>query len=441
MMASETILCAIPGICWGDRESKYPPIELLRRFLRDLATIERRLSKDVARDDEVHRYARLCGQIEQIALSNAIFAPTSQTFRMRLKQGWFPSLRIGSEYVDLIRCIQLGYETGPAVKGRFGASVFSPREIKTHVQCFTNAAQLYKYQYYPAIQHRLWFITRRIIKYGCGLVEIPDPLSISLQSELQKGGGLDGRDWWECLWEQIIGLIREKPRPAFSAAERRAQTQANVVTLSTATDWQQYGHDNRGDFMQDRLRNQIRAAITHGIPVNLMNQRQNMVTVIFQEFIHKEKGQSPAEAPVMYNDGRTARPFPLYCLPRMPDGWTPTKEYHFALMSMRHLPIDQYIDMNWFRNVEIQTGAGLAASDESCYQVSMGQLKELLDTNRGHCIRIHLYHTGYMPAVVGLYRAVMSTLKSDKYEPGCLQVLPKLQPGKDGFVEGKPWPE
>ena len=443
MMASGTILCAIPGDCWGNQESKYLPVELLRRFLRDLATIERRLPKNVALDDEYYRYARLCGQIEQVALSNAAFAPASQKFRSNIEQGRFPALRIGSEYVDLIRRVQLDGETGPEAEGRFGASVFSPRELNAHVQYFMRAAKAYEYQHYPAIRHRVWFLTKRVMKQGCGLVEVPDPLSMSLLSESQpRQGGADGRGLWERLWVQIKALLWKEPQPALSAEELRAQAVADVVTLSTPTDWQQYGVvDNRGHFMEDRLRAQIRAAIAHGIPVNLMNQRQNMVTAILQEFIHKDKGQQPVEAPVMYTHGRTARPFPLHCLPPMPDGWAPTKEYHFALISMRHLPLDQYIDMNWFRNVEVPTRDGMAASDESCYQVSIGQLAELLDANRGHRLRIHLYHTGYMPAIIGFYRAVVSTLASGSYGSSCLQVLPKLQPGKDGFVEGLPWPE
>ena len=97
--------------------------------------------------------------------------------------------------------------------------------------------------------------------------------------------------------------------------------------------------------------------------------------------------------------------------------------------------------MNWYRNIEVPTGEGLAASDESCYQYSMRQLAQLLSTNKAHRLRIHLYHTGYMPAIVGFYRAVMSILRSGNYGKGCLQVIPKLQPEGDDYAEGRPWPE
>jgi len=445
-MEPGTILCAIPGICWGTRAYKNLPIELLRRFFGELVVLERRITKDVARDDETQRYAQLCNQIEQVALGNSTFAPNSQAFRSNLKKGRFPSLRIGSEYIDLIRHFQLKHETGSIAKGRFGTSVFTPRQVNSHIQYFSKIAKAFNYQYYPAIKHRQWFLTKRVSKNGCGLVEIPDPLSMSYQNVSQQlEGGVDGRDWWERLWEQLTDLIQEKPKPTISSAKRREQIQMNVVKIFNAKDWQQYRQYSenvkRGGFMEQRLRDQIQAAITDRVPINLMNQGHIMVTKIFQEYIHKEKDQNPVEVPVLYNDGRIARSIPIHCLSKLPDGWYPTKEYHFALISMRHLQIDKYIDMNWYRNVEVPARDGMAASDEHCYQVSMRQLEELLNKNRGHRIQIHLYHTGYMPAVVGFYRAILSAMSSDKFKAGSLQVVPKLKPVRDGYIEGKPWPE
>lgn len=444
MRAFGTILCTIPGICWGKQKyQNYPPVELLRHFLKDLVTIERRLSKNVAREDESQRYTKICGQIEQLVLSNAIFAPTSQSFNSNLRQGRFPSLRIGSEYVDLIRLIQLDQKVDLITKGRIGATIFSPQEIKNHLQVFENEANKYGYQHYPSIQHRIWYLKTRVLKNGCGLVEFPDSMSMSYQNELQQiQHGIDGRNWWEKLWDQFIQLFHEKPKPAMSAENRRKIAQANITSLSTANDWQRYQQsENRGKIMRDRLRDQIRDAILVGTPVKLMDQRQNIVTAILQEFIHKNKIQKPIEIPVVYNDGREARPFPLHYLSKLPDGWQPTKEYHFALISMRHLPLDKYIDMNWYRNSEIPAKEGMVASDEYCYQTSISQLTELLKVNKDHRIRIHLYHTGYMPAIMGFYRAVVSTPSLPDYRPGCLQIIPKLQPEGGSFTEGSPWPE
>ncbi len=444
MRASGTILCAVSGVCWGKQtRQSNQAFDLLGRFLRELATVERRLPKNVAYEDEAQRYARLCSQIEQLALSNGTFAPTSQSFSATLRQGRFPILRIGSEYIDLIRLIQLDQKQDLMTTGKVGATVFSPQEIKKHLQYFENAAKTYGYQHYPAIKHRIWYLSNRVLTYGCGLVEVPDPLSMSYQNELQQmQRGADGRDWWERLWDQFIQFFQEKPKPVMSAEKRRNLAQANLISLVTTNDWQNYQQiGNRGDYMQERLRNQIRTALKDKTPVKLMDQRQNILTVILQEFIHKDKIQGPVDIPVVYNDGRTARPFPLHCLTKMPDGWMPTKEYHFALISMRHLPLDKYIDMNWYRNSEIPTRDGLAASDEYCYQVSMTQLAELLKINKNQRLRIHLYHTGYMPAIIGFYRAVISTLALPSCKPGSLQIVPKLQPDEKGYLEGKPWPE
>ncbi len=441
MMSFGTILCAIPSACWDKSESANLAIELLRRFFVDLETFERRLVKRVAFEDESARYARLCRQIEQVALSNAVFAPSGWDFRKSLRHGVFPVIRIGSEYLDLIRLLHL---KGQTIKNdnemRFGSSVFSPAQLKTHLRAFMETAKAYQYIDYTAIRHRIWFLQKRIISNKCGLVEVPDVLISPMVKDHENiKSGMDGRS----LWERLMARFRTKvPEPLVSPQERRNQVIGNVVPESATNDWMQYGLKNRGEFMEIRLRTQIEDALGKGSAVNLMNQRQNMVTQIFQRFIHKKEGVQPGEAPLTYNDGRTARPFPLLCLPNMPEGWTADKEFHIGLVSMRHLPIDQYIDLNWYRNVEVPNREGLTSADEACFQYSMKQFTELLSINRKQLLRLHLYHTGYMPAVIGFYRALVTILASGQYEDYCLQVIPNLQPDeKSGFKKGNPWPE
>jgi len=441
MMATGTILCAVPGDCWNKQSTANRPAEQLRNCLRDHATIERRLSKNVAVDDESFRYARLSGQIEQVAIGNATFAPGGREFKRQLRAGEFPAVRVGSEYVDLIRTVQMTEgKTGHDTEGRLGSSVFSPGQLSEHVRAFTKAMQQYDFQDYSSIRHRLWFLRKRVLSFNCGLIEVPDHCSADLLTDPKSfsSGGADGRS----LWDRVVARFRTNAMPSMLASERRERLESDDYKPVKSSDWIQYGEiRDRGQFMQDRLRSQIRDAIAGGAPVNLMNQRQNMAISIFQEFLHVAPDRKPAHAPVQYDDGRTARPFPFYCLPRLADGWAPTREFHVALISMRHLPLDQYIDMNWYRNVDVPSRSGLAAADEVCYLDSMERLHQLLTTSRGHRIRLHLYHTGYMPAIIGFYRAVVETLSSGEWSPGCLQVIPKLQPAGHGdFVESAPWP-
>lgn len=442
MMSCGTILCGVPAACWQTRESKNGPAEFLRRFFGEMETLERRLQKEVAFDEESRRYSRLCRQIERVALGNAAFAPTASTFRRSLRQGAFPAMRVGSAYVDLIRLLQLsGEQLGIGSRGRLGATIFSPQQLRQHVAEFCKAAKARDYLNHPAIAHRVWFLRKRVLPAGCGLVECPDALSPMWTDDVAPTDAVDGRSLWQRFWAWMF------PTPAIeTTAEQRRSQFCGVVEPPQATDWQRYGEvEDRGDFMNDRLRRQIEQAMRpneRAEPVNLMSQRQNMATQILQEFIHKRKGHPPVDAALTYSDGAQVRPFPLRCLPRLPDGWFPTREFHFGLVSMRHLPIDQYVDMNWYRNVEVPSVAGLSGADEFCFQFSCKQLSELLAANRSHRLRLHIYHTGYMPAVIGFYRALVVTLASAQQPLGCLQVLPKLQPDKNGgFLAGRPWPE
>src|SRR5262249_30286628 len=150
---------------------------------------------------------------------------------------------------------------------------------------------------------------------------------------------------------------------------------------------------------------------------------------------------APATAAMMYESGQPTRPIRLRCVERLPDGWSPTRTLHVGLISMRHLPIDQYVDINWYRNVDVPSQEGLAGADDACYRISRGQLARLADVYNGHRLRLYLYHSGFVPAVVAFYRALVEHLSSPQHKRGSLQVIPMLEPRSDGtYEEGKPWP-
>jgi hypothetical protein len=347
---------------------------------------------------------------------------------------------VGCEYIDFVRELELrGTTTGIRGEDRLGASIFRPEHVEGHVRSFAAATKSLDFHHYPAIRHRLWFLSKRILSAGAGLVEVPDPLGATPgDATAAAARGADGRS----VWERVLAWLRKAAAPSVSSGERLLRAAPPAQKPAQASDWLHYVEGDRGRFMVERLRSEIELALERGTPVNLANQRHNMATQLLAEFIHKQPGAGAKAVAVVYNESQPARPFPLRCLEPLPDGWSPTRELHVGLVSMRHLMLDRYIDINWYRNAETPSDGGMVAADEKAFQASMQNFAALLDANRGQRLRLHVYHTGFVPAVIGFYRALVTTLSSGKYQPGCVQVLPKLQPKADesGHIEGLGWP-
>ena len=446
MRGTETVLCAIPRECWD--KAKLPSYHgaLLQGFLRKFESIQRRLAKNIAAEDESLRLQRVYERIEQVTLSHSRFAATATEFRACLAAGRFPAISVGSEYTDLLRLAQL--ETAAASSAAagdgvgetgVGETVYSPRLLDHHLPRFKSLASRLGLERHAAIRHRVWFIEQRVRPAGCGLVEIPDALSVSRYEQQQSNpSAVDGRG----IWNRLVDYFWPTPPPdqsSIALLEGRSVDDAKTVD---AADWAQYGVGDRGVWMVERLRSQIEAALLGQGAINLVNQRHNMATELLQQYIHVEQGRSRVLAPVQYGAGHLARPFPLRCLSRLPSEWAPTRELHVGLVSMRHLPIDQYIDVNWYRNVEVPSHEGMAQADEFCFQFSLTQLRELLGLIGAGRLRMHVYHSGFVPAVVGFYRALATLLAEPTTRAGSLRVIPKLKPLPQGrFEEGRPWPE
>ena len=85
-------------------------------------------------------------------------------------------------------------------------------------------------------------------------------------------------------------------------------------------------------------------------------------------------------------------------------------------MSMRHLQIDRVVDMAWFRNREVARWPGLGEADEFCFSYSLDQLRSLaaLSQRLHQPIELHVYHTGFEPASMGFYRALVAVFLGDE---------------------------
>jgi hypothetical protein len=103
-----------------------------------------------------------------------------------------------------------------------------------------------------------------------------------------------------------------------------------------------------------------------------------------------------------------------------------------TLLSVRHVEMDAVVHGAWFRNTRISRNSPAALIDADAFAMSIKQLAQL--RARGpHVIEMH--QTGFQPAVMGFYRAVVHALIA---HPGSVCVVPKFFVG-EGFKEGAPW--
>jgi len=430
MMNVGTVLCALPASCFSSKPNDDLETELLRGYVPALRVIERRIRKNVAADEERTRYTRLCRQIEDVALGRAVPAARDAEFRAALVRGDFPSIRIDSGYVDfLARLHAAGTSLGVRNEVRLGATVFGPEELGKHVARFRGLISNSEWKHEPSLQHRDWFIAKRLVPNGCGLVEVPDVFGISMDDR-----PVDVRTIWDRVrdWFRVFGGAA--PLPAALSPVR-----SNVWMPTVSTDWKQYEGASRGSYIHNRLRTQIEQALDGGPPIDLGNQRHALLTEELVRHLHTS-ARPPASAAMMYESGQPTRPIRLRCVERLPDGWAPTRELHVGLVSMRHLEIDQYIDINWYRNADVPSEEGLSGADEACYRVSLAQFANLAHVYKGHRLRLYVYHAGFLPAVVAFYRALVDRLVSREHKRGSLQVIPMLAPRGGNYEKGQPWP-
>jgi hypothetical protein len=95
---------------------------------------------------------------------------------------------------------------------------------------------------------------------------------------------------------------------------------------------------------------------------------------------------------------------------------------------MRHLEMDALVDMAWFLNKDIahellsaKVGEKLAAVDTFCYEQTHQQLRAWLD---GGKLKLYLFQTGFQPAIIGFYRALVEELLERIGAPPALEVTP-----------------
>ena len=262
--------------------------------------------------------------------------------------------------------------------------------MSSHGQEFAQLAQDLGWQERSAIRIRAKFF-QWAAAVGCGVIETQNPLAASTVIEpMPDVLAVTPRE--RTIWIPPQGVVDE----VVDGSSRAKMTQ--------------------------QLKTQIEQAIHTNETVNFSNQPHDVTTEVLNGFVYTREDTEPRDIRVVYADGSEGLAFPVSCLPRQSDArlcqlrsFPPLR---IALISMRHLELDPVVDMAWYRNREASQSRTLSEADRFCYEYSMKQFAELmaLCQKRGGA-QLHVYHTGFEPAVVAFYRAFLHTMLKERGAP------------------------
>lgn len=413
MSMSHFYLCAVPRPVWEQADNPYG-VDILR-FVEDALGCERRIAKEVSLENEFSRYTLTCQRLEQeIADSGRIRQVNSfQEFQRILQAAQFPALTLQPGYLALLSRTQEtpGWE-------RLGTSFYVPGMISRHRHAFKLWTEQQGLSETPVVRQRLAFL-EWVENTDCGLVE----LQTGFQSSVLQPHEQLNQYGYAASGKEDGGFVEI---PEFE-------------TTGVAVEF--FGIKGRKQHLANILRKQIREALQSGEAVTFGNQApHDVITQVLHEFVFvpSEMTVRPIFLRVAYTDGSEATPFPLFCLPQLDSNTLPSENLlRVALMSMRHLELDPEIDFCWFRNREVSRTRTLAETDQFCFDTTLEQLKDSLQSGD---LTIQIFHTGFEPAVIGFYRGVVKILLDmQKQTSSHLNVIPYYFRGENNYQTGSLW--
>jgi hypothetical protein len=123
-----------------------------------------------------------------------------------------------------------------------------------------------------------------------------------------------------------------------------------------------------------------------------------------------------------FRDGSESAQFPLFCLLQSEQPQN-LKIIHAALISGRHFELDREVDVCILRNSEMSRGETIADQERIAFERASTFIQSSLKRMNG--LELHLYHTGLEPAVIGVYRAIVESLRAPSNR-GRFVVIPKI---------------
>jgi hypothetical protein len=387
MNATRLTMHIVPKEMWSPDEVSMSDIF---PFVEDAAAIERRIPKGVNLTNERMRYQLCCSRIQKAVLG------MEEHETVVLSWG----------YYDILLAIYNGFPV-EARNSRLTACFFPPDAVQAHLAAFIRLAAEAGFQEYKDVKKRIE-VFQKAASIQAGVVETPEYLG-----EASDEGEVDMPEIREAAGKHPHPVLREEDR---LSKEERAE-------------------------MLELFKAQISEAIEHGGAVNFSNQPHFIIADALNDFVYKtDPDDSEKFVRVIYMDGSEAAPFPIWCLTRLADS-NLDEEVHpikAALISMRHVAMDETVDFAWFRNSKVSVARPFAETDAYCTEKTMELLHEIED----QAMHLHLYQTGLETAVVGFYRGLVQVLKdrrnSDK--PPLLQVVPYYYVREeDAYRTGQPW--
>ena len=412
MITSTVTLCALPEQIWHEKTVWGKQTFTINSFVEDALGIEFRIQRGVNQENERARLNLCCARLEAaIKLAELQETKSPSEFQFALSSNRIPAITIGQNYLEAIK---LMYQKADAKSSamRLGATFFPPNLIEPHINAFVSLAGELDLSQLSDLKLRIAFF-QFAAKYQCGIVEIQNPFYY--QEQTTK-----------------LPLTLDK----IDSPKLQIQTQDDDEEV----------FDNEGRNAYEILSDQVHNAIQNakeGKPcaVNFSNQPHNIITEVLNEFAYSDSGklQKPIYIQVIYTDGSQAEDLPLQCLPNHDDEelakLTKALPLKAALLSMRHLEMDDKVDISWFRNREVSKARAFSETDQFCYAETK---KQLAGTRKDSVFVLHLYQTGLQPAIIGFYRSLIEELIYRANLPPSLVIIPFYY-SKSGYKQGKVW--
>ncbi len=383
MILTSTMLIAVPdSACVIERLDLR---ELMARGLK----IEERMAKGVGIEDEQRRYHTLCDRMEYLA--NLICTS-------RLVE----AADLGLEYFDLLLGLQSKYPE-ETKKARLMSNFCPANLVSSQLDQFLKLMKMAGLSERKEVKIKAAFY-ERASQNRWHILEIQEP---TVLGDTDNSGSESG------LLDQFLAMPISDDITAQnqSSATKGLRIQINKVI--------------------DDLAKNIPAA------VNFSDIPHSAITDILYEFAYKSG--KPMYLPVVYGDGSKARPLPIHCLkPKaetVKQAMSQTPSLAVGMMSGRHHELDSKVKIYFYRNQEISIGRTAAESDEVAYLEAKKTFERL---RKEGIYRIAFHQTGFQPAVVGFFRALIEEIVSWKNSAPILEVTPQFY-FEGGVRPGQPW--
>ncbi|OGM56926.1 hypothetical protein A3E46_01160 [Candidatus Woesebacteria bacterium RIFCSPHIGHO2_12_FULL_46_16] len=381
MSKTSVLLVRLPG------EATLAENSELFGLMKEATGVEVKLAKGANLEQERTRYWLLCERIESIAQNLAGL------------QGQLEEL--GEEYLRALALMAEAFASySPSL--RLGATYYAADQVQEHVGGFAEVAQKLGLAGLPDVKKRIRFL-RKAASEGGVVVELQNPYRLGAVKESGKWG------------EKFVKLPVSDQITSVGNGSLVDQTRELVALAVESKKKGLSGH------------------------LNFSNTRNDLIPQVLREFVYGANGNDPVQIDIVYSDGSEARPFPLFCLRPLAEEAkariVTLPEVKVGLLSARHPELDSLVAFYWFRNQEISETRAMAQTDEIAYEKSV-QLLRRLKKEGGY--RISLYQTGFPPAVVGFYRALVDELAADPDSRPWIEVTPCFFLGGE-YVQGAPW--